>query len=217
MTTPLHRIGLRTSRTGRRRHQGGNAMIEFALSMAFLTPLLLGTFNVGMNLGRNLQVTQLARNAGHMYVRWVDFSLPATQDMIVRLGQGLNLARAGGDGVVILSQITVPADADCTAANLSLGSCTNRGLPVFIHRIAFGNLALRSSAFGTPAPALVDSTGAIAANSYLADPGARATNWTSVLTLEAGEVAFVAEVYVRSPNWDVGGESTEGVYARAIY
>jgi hypothetical protein len=192
-------------------------MIEFALCMSFLTPLLLGTFNAGMNLGQNLQVTQLARNAGHMYVRWVDFSLPSTQDMIVRLGQGLNLARSGGDGVVILSQITVPVDADCTAASISLSACTNRNLPVFTHRNAFGNTSLRPSAFGTPRAPLADATGAISPNSYLTDPAARASNWTQVLALQTGEVAFVAEVYVRSPAWDVGGNSAEGVYARAIY
>lgn len=185
--------------------------------MSFLTPLLLGTFNLGMNLGRNLQVTQLARNAGHMYVRWVDFSLPATQEMMVRLGQGLNLARSGGDGVIILSQITVPGEADCAAANLGLGACLNRGLPVLIHRIAFGNLSLRPSAFGTPAPGLADSSGAIAPHLYLTEPSARASNWTTVLALAPGEVAFVAEVYVRSPSWQVGGRDAEGVYARAIY
>jgi len=202
----------------RRNRRRGNALIEFALCMSFLTPLLLGTFNVGMNLGRNLQVTQLARNAGHMYVRWVDFSQPGSQDIVVRLATGLNMTRTGGDGVVILSQVTVPSDADCTAAGLSGGACTNRDVPVIIHRIAFGNTSLKESSFGSPPPSLLQPDGSISTNNYLTQSGVRATNWSSVMTLAPGEVAYISEVYVRSPNWDLPTKYMgTGVYARAIY
>jgi hypothetical protein len=193
-------------------------MIEFALTMSFLTPLLLGTYNVGMNLGRNLQVTQLARNAGHMYVRWVDFSQVGSQNIVVRMATGLNMTRTGGDGVVTLSQVMVPAAADCTANSLSDAQCTNMGVPVIIHRIRFGNNSLAASQLGTPSPGIVASNGAISPASYLTDVSARATNFNHVITLAAGEVAYVSEVYVRSPNWDVPGRfNNDGVYARAIY
>lgn len=204
----------------RRRRQGerGNAMIEFALCMSFLTPLLLGTFNVGMNLGRNLQVTQLARNTGHMYVRWIDFTQPASQDLVVRLAQGLNLQRTGGDGVVILSQVTVPGAEDCAAASLSAAACTNRDQAVVIHRVAFGNLSLLTSRFGNPPPAAVDASGSISPGVYLTDPTVRVPNWTEVLTLRDNEIAYIAEVYVRSPQWSLNGAGgSEGVYARSIY
>ena len=205
---------LRPIRSARR----GNAMLEFALCMSFLTPLLLGTFNIGMNLGRNLQVTQLSRNIGHMYVRWVDFSQTGSQDLAVRLGVGLNMARTSGDGVVILSQVTVPTDADCTANNLSLAACVNRNVPVIIHRIVFGNSTLQSSVFGSPATSLLQANGTITPANYLTQTSARATNWSTVMTLAAGEVAYVSEVYVRSPSWDLPGQySNTGVYARTIY
>ncbi len=196
----------------------GNALLEFALCMSFLTPLLLGTFNIGMNLGRNLQVTQLSRNIGHMYVRWVDFSQTGSQDLAVRLGVGLNMARTSGDGIVILSQVTVPSDADCTANNLTGTACANRNVPVIIHRIVFGNSTLQGSAFGSPASSLIQSSGAITPANYLTQTSARATNWANVMTLSAGEVAYISEVYVRSPSWDLPGQySNTGVYARTIY
>jgi Flp pilus assembly pilin Flp len=205
---------VRRSRKGER----GNAMIEFALCMSFLTPLLLGTFNVGMNLGRNLQVTQLARNTGHMYVRWVDFSQPASQDLIVRLAQGLNLQRTGGDGLVILSQVTVPTEDDCAASSLSAGECVNQDQAVVIHRVAFGNTSLLTSRFGNPPNAAVDASGSIPPDKYLTDPAVRVPNWTNQLTLKDGEIAYVAEVYVRSPQWSLNGAGgSEGVYARSIF
>lgn len=207
-------------RSVRRKRGGerGNAMIEFALCMSFLTPLLLGTFNVGMNLGRNLQVTQLARNTGHMYVRWVDFSLPASQDLIVRLAHGLNLQREGGNGVVILTQVTVPTLDDCTAQSISAGQCVNQNEAVAIHRIAFGNLSLLTSRFGTPPYNVIDSNGAIPPSEYLTNAAVRVPNWSSVLALGVGETAYIAEVYVKSPNWSLNGAGgSEGVYARAIY
>jgi hypothetical protein len=193
-------------------------MVEFALCMSFLTPLLLGTYNVGMNLGRNLQVTQLARNAGHMYVRWVDFSQPSAQDIVVRMATGLNMARTSGDVTVVLTKITVPAEADCTANGLSASACVNRDIPVIIHRIQFGHAALRSSTHGTPPAGLVGSDGSITAANYLTQTSVRAQNWTNVLTLNPGEVAFLSEVYARSPSWQTGvAPNQEGVYARAIY
>lgn len=193
-------------------------MIEFALCMSFLTPLLLGTFNVGMNLGRNLQVTQLARNTGHMYVRWVDFTQPASQDLIVRLAQGLNLRRSGGDGVVILSQVTVPTLADCTAASLSASDCVNQDQAVVIHRVAFGNLSLLTSRFGNPPPTAIDATGSISPSVYLTNPAVRVPHWATMLTLRDNEIAYVAEVYVRSPQWSLNGAGgSEGVYARSIF
>lgn len=208
---------VRSVRRGRKGERG-NAMIEFALCMSFLTPLLLGTFNVGMNLGRNLQVTQLARNTGHMYVRWVDFSQPASQDLIVRLAQGLNLQRSGGDGLVILSQVTVPTEADCTASSLSSSECVNRDQAVVIHRVAFGNTSLLASRFGNPPHSAIDPSGSISPEEYLTDPAVRVPNWTQALTLREGEIAYVAEVYVRSPQFSLNGAGgSEGVYARSIY
>lgn len=206
------------NRFPRRDRRRGNAMVEFALCLVFLAPLMLGTFNLGMNLARNLQVTQLARNAGHMYVRWVDFSIPESQQLIVRLADGLNMTRTGGDGTVILSQVLVPAAADCTGAGLNAGACTNLNIPVIVHRIQFGNSSLKNSAFGSPDPSLIRGDGSIAVADYLTDSRVRATGWSSVMTLASGEIAYVSEVYVKTPAYNIGDQGgVEGVYARSIF
>ena len=193
-------------------------MVEFALCLVFLAPIVLGTFNLGMNLARNLQVTQLARNAGHMYVRWVDFSIPESQQLIVRLADGLNMTRTGGDGTVILSQVLVPGTADCAGAGLNAGACTNLNIPVIVHRIQFGNSSLKDSVFGSPHSSLIRSDGSIAVADYLTDSRVRATGWSSVMTLGSGEIAYVSEVYVRSPAYNIGDQGgVQGVYARSIF
>ncbi len=199
----------------RRRRRRGSELIEFALVSCLLFPMMFGTFTVGMNLGRSLQVTQVSRDAGHLYARAVDFSEPANKDMIVRLAQGLNITRTGGNGVVILSTITHIGQAQCDAANLSAGQCKNLNQDVFINRIVIGNPGARTSSFGTPASSLVDSRGNV--SDYLTEQNARASNFTRVLTLSAGEVAYVSEVYVPSPDYAMPGHQNTGVYGRTVF
>jgi Flp pilus assembly protein TadG len=202
----------------RRRSRGGrsgNELVEFALVATVLLPLLFGTFVVGMNLGRSVQVSQVSRDAGHLYARAVDFSDAANQQLLVRLAQGLPITTTGGQGVIILSTVMHIGDAQCDGAGLSGGACTNRNQDVFTHRIVIGNSAARSSAFGTPTPALIDSHGTV--SNYLTDAGACASGFQPVLPLQAGEVASVAEVYFPSPDWTMPGYQSTGVYARTIF
>lgn len=203
-------------RSNNRRGQRGNAIIEFAFCAAFLTPLLLGTFTVGMNLGRNIQATQVARDAGHMYVRWVKFNLPENQDLVVRLAGGLGMTRNGGNGNVILSQVRVPQASEC-AAPLTLAQCVNVGLPTISHRIVIGNAALRPSVFGTP-PNIANSEGYFALNDVLTNPALQANGFGTVMTLATAETAFVSEAYFSSPDFDTPGSWTNtGVYARVVF
>jgi hypothetical protein len=119
---------------------------------------------------------------------------------------------------VIVSQVTIPSDSDCTGAGLTMGQCTNRGVPVIIHRLRFGNTALRTSDFGQPAANLIAADGSVAAADYLTNTGLRATNFGSVMTLTASEIAFITETYFSSPDYDLPGwMSNTGVYARTIY
>jgi Flp pilus assembly pilin Flp len=148
---------MRTIDKKRKRGESGNTLVEFALCLTFLAPLMLGLFSIGMNLTRNMQVTQVSRSTGLMYVRQLDFSVLQNQRMIVRLTEGLGMKLndnydpdPNGRGVVIVSQVTIPSDSDCTGAGLIGGACTNRGVPVIIHRFRFGNTALRTSDFGQP-------------------------------------------------------------------
>jgi len=216
---------MRITTTRRRRGQGGNTLVEFALCLSLLAPLLMGLFSIGMNLTRNMQVTQVSRSTGLMYVRQIDFSILQNQRLIVRLTEGLGMKLnanydpdPNGRGVVIVSQVTVPSDSDCTGAGLVGSACANRGVPVITYRFRFGNTALRTSDFGQPASSLIGSDGTISVNTYLTNPAVRANNFGSVITLNADEIAYVTEVYVSSPDYDLPGwMSNTGVYSRSIY
>lgn len=199
----------------RRSRQRGSELIEFALVASFLLPLLFGTVVVGLNLGRSIQVTQVSRDAGHMYSRNVDFSDPANQQLIERLAHGLNIHVTGGAGVVILSTVMFVGPDQCSAAGLSGGACTNLNQTVFIHRLVIGDRSARASAFGTPSSNLINSTGRV--SNYLTDTSARAAAFSSILTLQPGDVAYVSEVYVPSADYALPGYQSTGVYCRTIF
>ena len=201
--------------SARRGTQRGTEVIEFALVASVLLPFLFGTIVVGLNLGRSVQVTQVSRDAGHMYSRSVDFSDATNQSLIERLAQGLNIHVTGGAGVVILSTIMFVGQAQCDAAGLSGGACSNLNQPVFIHRIVIGNPSARSSTFGTPNPGIVDGNGQV--SDYLTDASTRAAGFAAVLPLAAGEVAYVSEVYVPSSDYGLPGYMATGVYSRTVF
>ena len=69
----------------------GVAILEFSLITLVLVPLMLGTMSIGLNMIRSLQTVQLARDAGHMYARGVDFSLPGNQTILTTIGADLGL------------------------------------------------------------------------------------------------------------------------------
>lgn len=199
----------------RRARQRGNTIIEFALVSVFLIPLLLGSFTLGMNLNQSIRVTQVVRDAGHMYARFVDFSLPSNQDLLVRLAIGLGMTRTGGDGVILLSKITYINDDDCTGAGVPLAECVNRNSYVFTHRMVIGNQSLRTSYFGTPNSSGLDSQGNVI--DIYRDTSARATNFSNLLTLQSSQFAFVAEGFFRGVSITLNGGPGDDVYARAIY
>jgi hypothetical protein len=200
----------------RRTKKAGNTVVEFALVVGLLVPLLLGTVNVGMNLSRSIQVTQVSRDAGHMFARYVDFSLPGNQDMIVRLATGLGMTRTGGNGKVILTKVMFVGEVECAAGGLTLAQCTNYNQPVILQRLVIGNASLRASAFGEPNPALIDSQGNVA--NYLTDASARALGFQGLLALQPGEFAYVSEAFFQSPDYDFPGFFRgSSLYARTIF
>lgn len=200
----------------RRRGNRGNTIMEFAVVALFLMPLLLGTFTLGMNLNQSVRVTQVVRDAGHMYARWVDFTLPSNQDILVRLAIGLRMTRTGGDGVIILSKITYVDDYDCTASGVPLGECVNRGNYVITNRVVVGNSSLRASEFGTPSSSSLDARGEV--YDIYRDASARADGFGNLLTLTSGQFAFVAEGHFRGAGISLTSpQMGNDVYARAIY
>jgi len=193
-----------------RQSEKGNEILEFSLVVAFiLVPILLGVVIIGISLGRAVQVAQVARDGGSMYVRGIDFSQSGNQAILVRLGQGMGLAVTGGTGVAILSKVSyVPANG-CT------NPC-NQNQYVMVQRIVIGDSSLVS------AHGLIRSSGSVTLDSqgnvanYFTDPNAVVSGFSSILPLSGSEFAYIAEAYFPTPDLDIF-RIGNGVYSRSIY
>jgi hypothetical protein len=178
-------------------------------------PLLLGTGVVGINMIRTLQTIQLARDAGHMYARGLDFSQPGNQTILGNIGSTLGLSTTAGSGsaVVILSSLTYVDNNLCSLAgavdaNGNPSGCTNHNKWVFTQRLTIGNPAVRQSNYGSPISngptgvTLDPATGKIVLKDYVLKAGAVANfsgvNPYSVINgsavgLPSGQSLFVSE------------------------
>jgi hypothetical protein len=200
------------------RRRSGVAIVEFSLAMVFLTPLLLGTFVFGFKLIRSIEMTQITRDLGHMYIRGVNFR--AANAGAVQNAQTLAAEYAltsTGTSLVIFSEVRIATQADCDAANPSkVGQpCTNLNLPVFVEQVTLGNTSVGSSHFGTP-PLQSDLTVSVA--NLGNNSAAQATGFGTVLALNAGEVAYVCEMINQTPEFNIPGISgAQMVYSRTIF
>ncbi|MGA3019148.1 MAG: TadE family protein [Bryobacteraceae bacterium] len=154
----------------RRTLQRGIAYIEFALSLLVLIPMLLGVVGIGLSMHRQLQTVQLARDAGHMFARNVDFTQTGNQQVLSAVAGNLGLTATGGavgtsgagTAVVILSEVRYVDVSACTLAGKvdshgNPSGCTNYQQWVFSERWVIGNSALWSSNLGTPAASIVST------------------------------------------------------------
>jgi hypothetical protein len=193
----------------------GVSSIEFALSTLVLVPLILGSGVTGANMIRTLQVVQLARDAGHMYARNINFALPGNKTILGNIGQDVGLRTDGtGSAVVILSALTYVDQNACAAVGAvdsdgnPTSACTNYTKWVFTQRIVIGNPSVRRSNYGSPLTSgptgvSVNSiTGEISENDYVTKAGAvanfNAVNPYQVVAGEAqglpsGQVLYLAE------------------------
>ena len=184
-----------------RSDQRGGSIIEFVMVVTLLwIPLFMGTLVTSFSLIMAVQVTQVCRDAGHMYSYGIDFSQPSYQTLLVNLAPILKMTPNGGNGVVILSTITYIGPTDCTNAGYQAtqSSCTNINQTVFTQRIVVGNAALHASAFGTPNPTEMDSSGVISRAGRFTDAANRA-NFSSVIPLISGQFAYVSEMWANPP------------------
>src|ERR1035438_4555691 len=134
-----------------RQLRSGIAVMEFAMCAVFVVPLLLGVFVFGFKFIRSLQMIQITRDLGHMYVRGVSFRNPGPISNAQTLATGYNLTSTG-TSVVYLSQIKVVQQSDCDAAPGAVAGrpCANLGLTVFTEQLTIGNPSMGASPFGTP-------------------------------------------------------------------
>ena len=199
----------------------GSAMIEFAVVMPFWITVFFGTVAMGTNLTRSIQVVQTSRDLANMYARGTDFSSPGFQNLLTGGGsppsaslvQGMDLS-ATGNAVIYLSQVrrVYSADADC-------GSCANTGKDVFVNRIVFGNTSLFASYLGSLSPTDQD------ARKNTKNPTTLTidqTNQNQIFPVSYtvpgnGKVAFVAEVFMSSPDLSFLGFGKAGNYSRQVF
>jgi hypothetical protein len=203
------------------RRESGNAVLEFALVAMPTVFLLLGVVVVGLNLGRAVEVGQICRDADSMYVRGVDFSTTPAQNLLVQLGQNMNLQTdSSSSGLIILSQVQyVPTPIGCSGT-----ACTG-GSYQLMQRLTIGNTSLPGTHFPTTGsiPACSGSTTTDCQDSegniegYQTFSAAGISNFGSSLTLNANAISYVAEAYFQNgPTLQVWSSSA-GFYAQAFF
>ncbi|HEY6392197.1 MAG TPA: TadE family protein [Bryobacteraceae bacterium] len=219
----------------RRSSQRGSTIVEFAIVVPFLTLAFFGTVGLGIMMGRYVQAVTVARDLAHMYSDGVDFSKTTNRNIAIQqLAAGTGITDAGGNGVIIFSKIITVYQVDCNAAGFG-GNCNNLGLPVFTQRLTIGDATLRTGAFGTPASAILDGQGNIAATYYMKndDSSVRTTGFETALESAVqratgvapaapaqaqNDAAYVVEVFFKYPDIAFLGWSTAGgAYAMFIF
>jgi Flp pilus assembly protein TadG len=209
---------MRISRKNRK--ESGTAALEFALVAMPIIFTLIGVVVVGINLARSIQVGQICRDADSMYVRGVDFSQTAAQNLLAQMGQNINLQTgSSSSGLIILSQVQyVPTPIGCT------GSACSGGSYKLVQQQIIGNTSLPGTHFPT-AGSIPACTGSLVTDcqdsqgnieGYETYANATISNFGSSLTLGNNELSYVAEAEFESGanlNWF----SNSGFYAQAFF
>jgi hypothetical protein len=207
----------------------GVAVMEFTFSLMFLIPLLTGILVFGFKLIRSLEMTQVSRDLGNMYLRGVDFRSTGAQSTAATLAANFDMT-ANGTSVVVLSKVKLVTTADCIAANAATpvvagNSCVNLNSLVFVEQLKVGNPSSGSSAFGTPPVQAAGCTPlgpgtpcvyTVTVKDQGRNTQAQATNFA--MTLLSGEYAYVAEMVNLTSEFTIPGVGGgPQVYARAIF
>jgi hypothetical protein len=193
----------------RRLWQRGSAVIEFAFCVGlFWMPLFFGATQFGFELIQANQVTQVCRDAGHMYAYGISFAQSSNQYLLASLAPNLNVdpTGQGGTSVVILSTVNYIDTAECQAGGYA-STCPNYGQIVFTNQTIIGNPALHASAFGTPptSAGTVPAGGPTMAG-YLNEASAVVKGFPNI-SMSTGatgqQYAYISEMYSRSSglNW----------------
>ena len=210
---------IRHRSTRKKRNARGNTIIEFAIVMAFLVPMLAGAFTIGMAVTKGIQASNVARDAVVLMVRAVtdpnsglDLGQTQNQRIIVRAAQGFGMSSdaqydpsSTGKGVVILSKIILVGSNECSkgivpapggAPPWNTGNCPNFNSYVYAYRIVIGNGTRWASVLGNPgAPVLSNGTIADSDIASNASDVALTFNAKTGMTLTQGGYALISEMY----------------------
>lgn len=197
----------------------GGAMIEFAFSTLIWVPLLLGVIGIGTELVREIQVTEVCRDASRMYAYGVDFTQLPNQNLVVQIAPNLGITPTSGNGAVILSTVKVISAADCQAGGFTgpdYSGCINFNQPVFVSQIVIGNGTQYKSAFGTPNPSTVSQNTMLTKSSDQV-PGVAALIPMNPNNTPFVNLAYIGEVFVN--NTDLAGTMFGGsvITAKSIF
>ena len=213
----------------RRRRQKGVEAIEFGLFFIMMLPGFVWMFISGMNFIRFNKANDVARAAALMYIKGQDMTVLGTQEILARVGQGLNLyvddgatapnqvlSNSRGSGLVVLSQVQYVGPNTCN-------NCTNLNHYVFLQRVYVGNKSLQfngtqvQSGLGDPATAIWSATtGAV--TSVYTNTGAQVNSSFANLWSPAvgdGQVVYVVESFFAG-GFGSGQFGANGVYARVF-
>jgi len=168
--------------------EAGNVIIEFAVVVTFLVPMLAASFTIGMTMVKGIQSGNVCRDADVLFVRsqtdpqsGIDLSQPGTQAIVVRAAQGLGMTLASsanpnpynpdpaGKGVVILTKVLLVGAATCATGNpaghspWTTANCPNYDSYVMASRINIGNNTTYTSRLGRE-PSLTQTSGNFSAS-----------------------------------------------------
>ena len=213
----------------RRRKQKGIEAIEFGLFFVMMLPGFIWMFISGMNFIRFNKANDVARATALMYIKGQDMNVLGTQEIIARIGQGLDLevddgaaapgqqlSNTRGSGLVVVSQVQYVGPNTCN-------SCANLNHYVFLQRIYIGNKSLQisgtqvQSALGAPSTSIWNSSTGVVSNIYT-DTGAQVNaSFANLWSPGVGDglIVYVVESYFAGGfgSGDFGGN---GVYARVF-
>jgi hypothetical protein len=217
----------------------GQELIEFALVTSLFSVMFLGAFVTGMSLIRAIQVQQTCRDLTAMYIHGADFSTYSMQQVAGRLAHGLNMQigtsftgnnasnvyNSGNVLVTVSTLMYVGTTSQPNCTSVGAGKCTNHDSFVFVQRIKFGNGSLaaqKPSSFGDPSTTAMSATGIL--QNPVTDGGAKLSGSAQSSTqalwktmLQDGQMVYVVELYVQSPDLNFGKFSGGGVYARYFF
>lgn len=191
----------------RRLTQKGNEMIEFGLLAMMMVPLFGGMFYTGLGLIRANQANQVSRDINSMYIKGIDFSQTANQNLAVRLAGSLNLQLSGGHGLLILTQVIYigPITGPICVATIAAGNpCRNHDSFVFTQRINIGDTSVHQDGSDIGSPSATVNSGGIVQN-YAYDTGAALPNQSAFRArwqtpLIEGQSVYITETYFTALN-----------------
>jgi len=203
----------------KRPDERGVSILEFALVVFPMLLMMFGVVVIGVDLGRAVQVEQICRDADSMFSRGAPLYSTSGQTFLVQLGQNMNLQLAGGDGLIILSEVqSVPDPSACGApGSANYATCTTF-INVLVQRIYIGNTAITGSATRFPTAGSVSYNSLDQVNNYTTDPNAIIGNFGASLQLKQNEESYVAEAYFQTNSVGLGSiQTSPGIYAQAFF